>query len=78
MREPHSLSVSYYGVQSDGSTIVASSFVRSERSYKESLCLGSCTHQKAVVLCRNEGEHLYQFVVGLSTEEEEEDGEIGG
>ena len=67
----------YNGVQLYGSTIVASSFARLERSYKESLCLGSRTHQKSVVLCRNEGEHLYQFVVGLSTEEEDDDGEIG-
>ena len=42
-------------------SIVDSSFARSERSCEESLCLGSCTHQKAVVLCRNEGVHLYQF-----------------
>ena len=30
-------------------------------SFEESLCLGSCTHHKAVVLCRTEGDHLYQF-----------------
>ena len=74
---PHHLSVAYNGIQLYRSTIVASSFAPSERSYEESLCLGSCTHQKAVVLCRNEGEHFTNFVVGLSTEEDDDDGEIG-
>ena len=79
MREPHPLSVAYYGVQLYRSTTAASSFACSERSYEESQDHAHTRKQllraeMKVSICTN-------FVVGLFTEEEEEeeeeDGEIG-
>ena len=40
------------------------SFACLQRLYKGSVGVGSCTDQKVVVLCTNEGEGLYHLMVG--------------
>ena len=44
-------------------------------SYYNSICQGSCTREKELVLCQNKGEHVCQFY-GRPFEEDKDDEEI--